>query len=124
MLTAGYHLLCKGDGAAGISAMPPAEYAERFETFVLHEVLQLPLPLSEEQAAAAAGLPRRRASSGSDRSTLERGRRWGELWQRRRRGLIKVRIDAECADHMRRIGELEAQVAALTAAAPNGESRA
>ena len=30
-----------------------------------------------------------------ERGTLARGRRWGELWQRRRRGLVKVRIECE-----------------------------
>ena len=42
VLTTGYHLLCRADAARGISAMPPADYAERFEAFVLHEVLHRP----------------------------------------------------------------------------------
>ena len=33
VLTTGYHLLCRADAARGISAMPPADYAERFEAF-------------------------------------------------------------------------------------------
>ena len=41
--------------------------------------------------AAAHATPRRR----SERGTLARGRRWGELWQRRRRGLVKVCIECE-----------------------------
>ena len=89
--------------------MPPSDYAERFETFVLREVLQLPLPLSEEAMARAS--PRRRGERIS--GTLARGRRWGDLWQRRRRGLIKVRIECERADYIRRIAELEGRVAEL-----------
>ena len=107
VLTTGYHLLCRADAARGISAMPPSDYAERFETFVLHEVLQLPLPLSDEAMARAS--PRRRG----ERGTLARGRRWGDLWQRRRRGLIKVRIECERADYIRRIAELEGRVVEL-----------
>ena len=41
--------------------------------------------------AVAHSTPRRR----SERGTLARGRRWGELWQRRRRGLVKVCIECE-----------------------------
>jgi hypothetical protein len=104
VLTTGYHLLCRADAARGISAMPPSDYAERFETFVLHEVLQLPLPLSDEAMAHVS--PRRRG----ERGTLARGRRWGDLWQRRRRGLVKVRIECERADYIRRIAELEGRV--------------
>eukprot|EP00964_Phaeocystis_antarctica_P107708 scaffold72382_cov75-Phaeocystis_antarctica.AAC.1 len=87
--------------------MPPSDYAERFETFVLREVLQLPPPLSEEAMARAS--PRRRG----ERGTLARGRRWGDLWQRRRRGLIKVRIECERADYIRRIAELEGRAVEL-----------
>ena len=47
VLTTGYHLLCRADAARGISAMPPADYAERFEAFVLHEVLHRPLMLPD-----------------------------------------------------------------------------
>ena len=55
-------------------------------------MLQLPLPLPEEAMEAVAhSTPRRRG----ERGTLARGRRWGELWQRRRRGLVKARIECE-----------------------------
>ena len=58
----------------------------------ISQVLQLPLPLPEEAMEAVAhSTPRRRG----ERGTLARGRRWGELWQRRRRGLVKVRIECE-----------------------------
>ena len=42
-LTCGYHMLLRGPGARGISALPPLEYAERFCVFALHEALQLTL---------------------------------------------------------------------------------
>ena len=51
VLTTGYHLLCRADAARGISAMPPADYAERFEAFVLHEVLHRPLMLPDYHPA-------------------------------------------------------------------------
>ena len=38
-LTAGYYALCRGAEPDGISAMTPDDYADRFYTFVLHEVL-------------------------------------------------------------------------------------
>ena len=58
----------------------------------ISQVLQLPLPLPEEAMEAAAhATPRRR----SERGTLARGRRWGELWHRRRRDLVKVCIECE-----------------------------
>lgn len=38
------------------------------------------------------------------------GARWAQLWDRRRRGLIRERIEAERADHMRRIADLESQL--------------
>jgi hypothetical protein len=41
-LTAGYHLLLRPRDADGISALPPAEYADRFCTFVHSEVLHAP----------------------------------------------------------------------------------
>ena len=97
--------------------MPPSDYAERFETFVLYEVLQLPLPLADGGTRGAA---RRRGSRG----TLARGQRWGELWQRRRRGLVKVRIECERADHIRRIEELERRVLELTRPPPGPEADA
>ena len=42
VLTAGYHSLLRALDADGISALPPAEYADRFCTFVHSEVLHMP----------------------------------------------------------------------------------
>lgn len=41
-LTTGYHALLRPHDADGISALPPAEYADRFCTFVHSEVLHAP----------------------------------------------------------------------------------
>ena len=35
--------------------------------------------------------------------------RWRRMWQRRRRGLVKERIERDRADHLRRIEELETE---------------
>ena len=40
--------------------------------------------------------------------TVESFERWQALWHRRRRGLVKERIEGDRADHLRRIAELEA----------------
>ena len=96
-LTAGYYALCRGADADGISAMTPDDYADRFYTFVLHEVLALPPPPGEASARAVGGA----------RGSLSSYGRWSHLWQRRRRGLVQERIEIERADQMRRIEELE-----------------
>ena len=143
MLTTGYHIFLRGPAADGISALHPSDYAVRFHTFAMYEVLQLPQPPNQPMrrstgftdfggrlwvpyylcccgfSCMGAGgeesltlLDGRKARGGSRLSNL----RWGQLWQRRRRGLVKDRIEAEKADHMQRIGELEAELAALAAA--------
>ena len=96
-LTAGYYALCRGADADGISAMTPDDYADRFYTFVLHEVLALPPPPGENSARAVGGA----------RGSLSSYGRWSHLWQRRRRGLVQERIESEYRDQMRRIEELE-----------------
>merc|ERR1711924_531798 len=40
VLSSAYRLVCKNDRVDGISALPPAEYADRFFTFIKQEVLQ------------------------------------------------------------------------------------
>ena len=100
ILNFGYHLLLRGPAALGISALTPADYAERFVTFMLHEVLHLP------QASPHTGLPMLQAGSYE---------RWGALWKRRRRGLVKERIEGERSDHLRRIAEYEAELRQLRA---------
>jgi len=117
LLTAGYHCLLRGRDADGISALPPAEYAARFYTFVVREVLQLHRPMHRSERSSRSWLwatPRASWWSGSPRpgGTIENAERWGQLWQRRRRGLVKERIELDRADHMRRIDELEQQLAA------------
>ena len=68
--------------------------------------------LGDSREESLTLLDGRKARGGSRLSNL----RWGQLWQRRRRGLVKDRIEAERADSMQRIGELEAELAALAAA--------
>ena len=48
--------------------------------------------------------------------------RWGHLWQRRRRGLVKMRIEGDRADHLRRIEELEAEVRRLSSPQATGDA--
>ena len=113
VLTAGYHLLLRGPDALGISALPPSDYAERFTAFMVHEVLQLPpasLPVMRNGlfADGAAGLQKPAASLPA--YSL---RRWRRLWQRRRRGLVKLRIEGDRLDHIRRIEEVRCRLRAV-----------
>jgi len=163
VLSTAYCLACKCAASDGISALPPRDYADRFRTFVIQEVLQLrcpddlleqapPSPASSEppQQSVQQDLPRPRdqcpqrvlvaeargaAPNGGGcsratrrrccdccscavadregcRSTARGADRWAHLWERRRRGLVRERIEAERADHMRRIADLEAQLTA------------
>lgn len=109
VLTAAYHLSCQGSAADGISALAPHEYADRFRTFVSSEVLRI------SPAAAAAALSSAAAqaatSPGASPGTLRSNARWGQLWRRQRRGLIRERIECESADQRRRIEELEEAIA-------------
>lgn len=130
VLNAAYCLACKCAAAEGISAMPPHDYADRFRTFVTREVLQIEdsVPNGVPQGASRSAMARHSgcclACCCSGRrcgqrmlghGSLGSANRWSQLWQRRRRGLVRERIEAERADHMRRIAELEAQVNALLA---------
>lgn len=107
---------------AGISALPPAEYADRFCTFIASEVLRREMQTHGGGNGGGGGSDSGGGSgdgesgggesgsgggeSGSGRPAAGFGR-WGPLWQRRRRGLVQARIEGEHADHMRRISELE-----------------
>jgi len=57
--------------------------------------------------ASEAHVPHRCPTAGLDFD------KWQQLWQRRRRGLVKMRIETDRQDHMRRIAELEEREAAL-----------
>ena len=105
VLNMAYACVLRAPAAAGISALPPADYAERFTTFALHEVLQW----SAGSPGATARLLRRRAVGHGDECSYNElsYARWHHLWQRRRRGLVKMRIEDDRADHLRRIAELE-----------------
>lgn len=103
VLNAGYHMMLRGPAAAGISALPPLEYADRFITFALHEALHI-------------------ADGTVDITSLvgysaESYGKWRHLWQRRRRGLVNLRIEDDRKDHLRRIEELEREIERLTAPA-------
>ena len=98
VLNLGYHVLLRAPDAAGMSALPPVEYADRFRTFALYEVLQLALPPSLQAESGALQRPRRgwgfAGNGGSyasldprDNGTMHSNLRWGPLWERRRRGL-------------------------------------
>ena len=110
-----YGLAMRWGYADGISAMPPPLYADRFRTFMAHEVLHVEEPPTEEppderyRAGSwwshfkrwfGVGPSRRRPRSGGLA-------RWQALWQRRRRGLVKQRIAMDHQDHIQRIKELE-----------------
>ena len=119
VLTVGYHLLLRTPDALGISALTPPDYAARFATFAVIEALQLSLPHTAPPQAA----PPQPASSGDCRGSGSDGSwasvcgtidaKWGHLWQRRRRGLVKMRIQMDREDSLRRIEELERRVAEL-----------
>jgi len=93
-LICSYALTCKWDKVDGISAMRPRDYADRFRTFIEHEVLHV----------APTGCD---TVSGKARSGLER---WGLLWKLQRRGLVRERMEIERADFINRIEELEAKI--------------
>jgi hypothetical protein len=156
VLTAGYHLLLRGPDALGISALPPFEYAERFVTFILHEVLNLLPEMTNRLLASLAdggavevsritepAHPPPRPSPPTEQPTFRRSSsllrsgslvdkvpppcysptsysRWRHLWERRRRGLVKLRIEDDRQDQLRRIEELERELAVARAAAAGG----
>lgn len=111
VLTMAYYLVMNGSNADGISAMSPELYADRFYTFLHREVLQLPSFGREDEES-----PRHARFCGEcfGRGMPRRGfRRWGGLWERRRRGLVRERMEAERVDFLRRIGELEKEIEEL-----------
>ena len=83
-----------GESADGISALSPIDYAERFYTFALYEVLLLPQPPGQAEAEqqyardGCCSLFRAPLRAGGGRGSLQSNLRWGKLWQRRRRGLV------------------------------------
>ena len=121
-----YGLAMRWTSGDGISAMPPPLYADRFRTFMGMEVLHI-----EEDPREGSILDERwragrwiadlcnflRKCYGLPQ--LERGARkggkarWGPLWERRRRGLVKQRIVSEHEDQSARIKELEEHVSIL-----------
>lgn len=114
VLNAAYQCVLRAPAAAGISALQPIDYAERFTTFALHEVLQWSAGSPE---ATAQVLRARNAVIGDDAAadepssyTAQSYAKWHHLWQRRRRGLVKMRIEDDRADHLRRIAELEREL--------------
>lgn len=90
-----YTLACRPAAADGITALPPAPYAERFLAFILSEVIGV----DGMRAAADAGQ--------LDARQLESVQRWKHLWVRRRHGLLRERIETERAELTMRIAELE-----------------
>lgn len=119
LLTLYYYLSCQRRKADGISALAPKEYADRFNTFMQREVLQVPLaaessdsgPPSENPWAARPSWPVGRR--GGRRSKVVSDQRWGQLWMRRRRGLITERLQAERSDYIRHIEDLHTQLREL-----------
>uniref|UniRef100_A0A7S3T3K6 PIPK domain-containing protein n=1 Tax=Emiliania huxleyi TaxID=2903 RepID=A0A7S3T3K6_EMIHU len=122
LLGLGYRALLRPADADGISALPPAEYADRFCTFIASEVLRREMRTHGGGNGGGGGSGSGGGSgdgesgggeSGSGGGEGGSGRpaagfgRWGPLWQRRRRGLVQARIEGEHADHLRRISELE-----------------
>ena len=120
-----YGLAWRWTSSDGISAMPPPLYADRFRTFMAHEVLHM----EEEQAAVVLDEQWRAGRWLIDLCNLGRwlfglppqtrgarrgGKaRWQRLWERRRRGLVKQRIVSEHEDQGARIKELEELVSIL-----------
>lgn len=106
-----YALSMRWYSSDGISAMPPNLYADRFRTFVAHEVLQMEeepaqAALDEQwRAGSCAQLCRRLWGLPSRERGARRGgkARWKPLWERRRRGLVKQRMDSESEDQIARI---------------------
>lgn len=117
VLTVANHLTLNCDANDGISALAPGDYADRFLIFALQEVFQLPCPKLQDSSAARSA----RACSKCSRcgrcaqtccsrqpvSARSGSERWSHLWDQRRRGLVRERIEAERADHLRRIKDLE-----------------
>mmetsp|Transcript_29397 Transcript_29397/g.68822 ORF Transcript_29397/g.68822 Transcript_29397/m.68822 type:complete len:184 (+) Transcript_29397:291-842(+) len=89
-----YSLVCRSAAADGITALPPAAYAERFMAFVVSEVLG-----TDGLTATEGGTLTARQLEGIER--------WKHLWIRRRHGLLRERIESERADLTMRIAELE-----------------
>ncbi len=116
-----------GISADGISAMPPTLYADRFKSFVAYEVLQLNPVLmgtskqflddnwrAGEWCFHAWAMFRRVCGLPTLRRPRQGGQmRWQRLWERRRRGLVKQRIEAEHEDTVARMKELDEQVVLL-----------
>ena len=116
-----YVLAMRWRSSDGISAMPPALYADRFRTFMAYEVLHLTaeperIPLDEQWRLPGWSFwlsSCRRALGFGEiaRAPRKGGReRWQQLWARRRRGLVRQRIDSEHQDYVARIKELEERV--------------
>ena len=124
-----YCLAMRWAQSDGISAMPPSLYADRFRTFMAHEVLlvgeheSVALDKSVLDDRFRAGqccaliynwLRRLLGLRATGRSQRKGGRaRWQPLWERRRRGLVKERIVSEHEDQTARIKELEEHVSFL-----------
>jgi hypothetical protein len=96
-LRALYTLACRPAAADGITALPPALYADRFMAFAISEVL------GGADALGAVG----REGGAIGARQLESIERWKHLWVRRRHGLLRERIESERADLTMRIAELE-----------------
>eukprot|EP00966_Prymnesium_polylepis_P179911 4165513-Prymnesium_polylepis.2 len=119
-----YGLAMRWRSSDGISAMPPALYADRFRTFMAHEVLHMAAEperrrLDDQWRASdwsvwLAPLRRALGLGETQRPPRKGGReRWQQLWARRRRGLVRQRIDDELEDALSRIKELEERVITL-----------
>jgi len=116
-----YAIAMRWSDSDGISAMPPPLYADRFQTFVAHEVLHMdvsPRLAPVDDLGRAGGLWARikqllgvYGREGGGRRPRSSGlARWRRLWERRRRGLVKQRIDSEHDDYVARIRELEEHI--------------
>jgi len=122
VLRLSYAISMRWSASDGISAMPPALYADRFRTFMAHEVLQMdeePQPMALDEAWRAGrwwadlyALGRRICGLPIQERAARRGgkTRWQKLWERRRRGLVKQRIVSQHEDLVARINELEEKV--------------
>lgn len=118
-----YAIAMRWQSSDGISAMPPPLYADRFCTFMAQEVLHM----DEESQLASTPLDESWRDGGCfdyckrllrlappHRPPRKGGTaRWKRLWERRRRGLVKSRIDCEHDDYVARIKELEEHVQML-----------
>lgn len=98
-----YTLACRPAAADGITALPPAQYAERFMAFIVSEVI------GEDGLRAAA------QSGQLSARQLASVERWKHLWVRRRHGLLRERIESERAELTMRIAELEHVIERLQA---------